>query len=73
MKRAITLAILMTCAGCTNGQKDESNASVTKSRADALEKKADETTNALIKTLDSEVAEDAAPATKAKDNPPKKK
>ena len=73
MKRAITLAILMTCAGCTNGQVEESNASVTKSRADVLEKAADETTNALIKTLNAEVAEDAAPATKAKDNPPKKK
>ena len=73
MKRAIALAALMACAGCTNGQKDESNASVTKSRADVLEKAADETTNALIKTLDAEVAEDAAPATMAKDNPPKKK
>ena len=73
MKRAITLAILMTCAGCTNGQKDESNASVTKSRADALEKTADETTTALIKTLDAEGAEGVAPAAKAKDNPPKRK
>ena len=73
MKRWIAFAILLACAACNNGQVEESNASVTQSRADSLEKAANETTNALIKTLDAEGAEDVAPATKAKDNPPKKK
>ncbi len=70
MRRCVALALTLCLAACNNGAPEVLDDAALKKRAAALERSANETTDALINQIEAESRDDATPENRANDTEP---